>query len=188
MLAVLTVIGGLDTRPRLGGLVQHEELGTGTIANIESKSKVVVLFHGRKSTKLCILGCIKPVSTVSSQPLLPDLPRIYSFVCLLFFVDLSFACSLFVVLVCCSFVYHSLLFVISFVCCSLLLFFFVVVCLLFFVVCVDESRVIKRPGIINYVIDVQLMWAGCRDGTANICPLYAYLPASQPSLIPRSFK
>ena len=70
MLAVLTVIGGLDTRPRLGGLVQHEELGTGTIANIESKSKVVVLFHGRKSTKLCILGCIKPVSAISSLPYL----------------------------------------------------------------------------------------------------------------------
>ena len=64
VLAVLTVIGGLDSRPRLGGLVQHEEMGTGTIAKIESKSKVVVLFHGRKTAKLCTLSSVKPVSLV----------------------------------------------------------------------------------------------------------------------------
>ena len=63
VLAVLMVIGGLDTRPRLGGLVQHEELGNGTIAKIEARSKVVVLFHGCKSAKLCTLGSIRPVST-----------------------------------------------------------------------------------------------------------------------------
>ena len=62
VLAVLTVIGGLDTRPRLGGLVQHEELGVGTIARIESKGKVVVLFHGREVAKMCVLGILKPVS------------------------------------------------------------------------------------------------------------------------------
>ena len=67
MLAVLTVIGGLDTRPRLGGLVQHEELGAGTIAKIESKSKVVVLFHGRKSAKMCTLGFVKPVRIVDTR-------------------------------------------------------------------------------------------------------------------------
>ena len=66
VLAVLMVIGGLDTRPRLGGLVQHEELGNGTIAKIETRSKVVVLFHGRKSAKLCTLGTIRPVSTKCS--------------------------------------------------------------------------------------------------------------------------
>ena len=38
VLAVLTVIGGLDTRPCLGGFVQHDELGTGTITKVESKS------------------------------------------------------------------------------------------------------------------------------------------------------
>ena len=62
VLAVLMVIGGLDTRPRLGGLVQHEELGNGTIAKIEARSKVVVLFHGCKSAKLCTLSSIRPVS------------------------------------------------------------------------------------------------------------------------------
>ena len=64
VLAVLTVIGGLDTRPRLGGLVQHEELGMGTIAKIESKSKVVVLFHGMKTAKMCPLITIKPVRPI----------------------------------------------------------------------------------------------------------------------------
>ena len=65
VLAVLTVIGGLDTRPRLGGLVQHEELGTGTIAKVESKSKVVVLFHGMKTAKMCPLSSIKPVRPIT---------------------------------------------------------------------------------------------------------------------------
>ncbi len=62
MLAVLTVIGGLDTRPRLGGLVQHDEMGVGTIAKIENKGKMTVLFHGRKIAKTCSLGILKPVS------------------------------------------------------------------------------------------------------------------------------
>ncbi len=62
VLAVLTVIGGLDTRPRLGGLVQHDHLGVGTIAKIENKGKVTVVFHGRKAAKMCVLGVLKPVS------------------------------------------------------------------------------------------------------------------------------
>ena len=68
VLAVLSVIGGLDTRPRLGGLVKHEDLGVGTIAKIENKGKVVVLFHGRKAAKLCVLGILKPVSFLAIVP------------------------------------------------------------------------------------------------------------------------
>ena len=34
-MAVLSVIGGLDDRPRIGGLVQHDELGMGTITKIK---------------------------------------------------------------------------------------------------------------------------------------------------------
>ena len=56
------MIGGWDTRPRLGGLVQHQELGVGTIVKVHSKSKVLVFFHGRKAAKLCPLGLLKPVS------------------------------------------------------------------------------------------------------------------------------
>lgn len=59
---MLTVIGGLDTRPRLGGLVQHKDLGVGTIAKIENKGRVLVLFHSRKAAKTCVLGILKPVS------------------------------------------------------------------------------------------------------------------------------
>ena len=62
VLAILMVIGGLDTRPRLGGLVQHEELGPGTVVKIEAKSKVIVLFHGRKANKSCNIGAVKAVS------------------------------------------------------------------------------------------------------------------------------
>jgi E3 ubiquitin-protein ligase HERC2 len=61
VLAVLTVIGGLDTRPRLGGLVQHGDLGVGTIAKIENRGRVLILFHGRKAAKTCVLGILKPV-------------------------------------------------------------------------------------------------------------------------------
>ena len=61
MLAILTSIGGWDTRPRLGGLVHHEEMGPGTVVNIETKSKVVVLFHGRKAVKSCHIGTVKAV-------------------------------------------------------------------------------------------------------------------------------
>ena len=64
VLAILMVIGGLDTRPRLGGLVHHEELGPGTVAKIETKSKVVVLFHGRKAIKSCNIGAVKVVSCI----------------------------------------------------------------------------------------------------------------------------
>ena len=62
------VIGGLDTRPRLGGLVHHEELGPGTVAKIEAKSKVVVLFHGRKAIKSCNIGAIKAVRGRARRP------------------------------------------------------------------------------------------------------------------------
>ena len=62
VLAILMAIGGLDTRPRLGGLVHHEELGSGTVVKIEAKSKVVVLFHGRKAVKSCNIGAVKAVS------------------------------------------------------------------------------------------------------------------------------
>ena len=62
VLAVLMVIGGLDTRPRLGGIVHHEDLGPGTVAKIQAKAKVVVLFHGRKAIKSCNIGTVRAVS------------------------------------------------------------------------------------------------------------------------------
>ena len=74
--------------------------------------------------------------------------------------------------------------VLSFVCCLL---FFVVCCSLLFVLTIihRSKRVVKRPGIINYVIDVRLMWAGrthVRDGTANVYTLFTKTFLHTPSL------
>lgn len=45
VMAALAVIGGVDERPRLGGLVQHEDYGQGTVARIMPNGKVTVQFH-----------------------------------------------------------------------------------------------------------------------------------------------
>ena len=63
-MAVLSVIGGLDDRPRIGGLVQHDELGMGTITKIKNKNNVVVLFYGGRSAKLCSLSSLETVKLV----------------------------------------------------------------------------------------------------------------------------
>ena len=65
-LAVLAVIGGMDDRPRIGGLVQHHELGVGTITLVPTRSKVVINFHGRKETKLCSLHALELVSSLQT--------------------------------------------------------------------------------------------------------------------------
>ena len=62
---MLTVIGGLDDRPRIGGLVQHDELGSGTITKIPNRNRAVVLFHGRNA-KLCPLTSLKTVSRIKA--------------------------------------------------------------------------------------------------------------------------
>lgn len=41
--------------------MQHADLGVGTIAKIENKGRVLVLFHGRKMAKTCVLGILKPL-------------------------------------------------------------------------------------------------------------------------------
>lgn len=45
VLACLAVIGGLDNRARLGGRVEHDDYGFGTIAKITSKGKIHVQFE-----------------------------------------------------------------------------------------------------------------------------------------------
>ena len=44
-MAALAVIGGVDGRPRLGGLVRHDDYGEGTVARIMPNGKVTVQFH-----------------------------------------------------------------------------------------------------------------------------------------------
>ena len=128
-----------------------------------------------------------------SQVSLAPRPTSYLFFCL--FVVLSFVC----LFVCCLFVlllFVCLLFICSsfvclFVClfdvlCCLFVVLFFVCSLLFVLTIINRSkRVVKRPGIINYVIDIRLMWAGrthIGDGTANICTLFAITFLHTPSL------
>ena len=44
VMAALTLIGGIDDRPRLGGRVSHENFGKGTIAKITPKGKIHIQF------------------------------------------------------------------------------------------------------------------------------------------------
>ena len=61
VMAVLAMIGGLDNRPRLGGLVKHERLGVGTISKITPKGKIHVQFHDY-SAQICRITELTPVS------------------------------------------------------------------------------------------------------------------------------
>ncbi|KAI8508669.1 E3 ubiquitin-protein ligase herc2, partial [Branchiostoma belcheri] len=56
VLAVLAVIGSVDSRVRLGGLVRHDEWGVGTVSGIRQNGKIVVQFHDLKAAKLCKLA------------------------------------------------------------------------------------------------------------------------------------
>lgn len=60
ILAVLAVIGGVDSRPRLGGLVNHEEFGVGTVSKITPNGKVLVQFsdEGPKPCRLTELTTV----------------------------------------------------------------------------------------------------------------------------------
>uniref|UniRef100_A0A2C9K806 HECT-type E3 ubiquitin transferase n=1 Tax=Biomphalaria glabrata TaxID=6526 RepID=A0A2C9K806_BIOGL len=55
MVAALAVIGGVDSRLRLGSCVRHEEYGLGTISKITSKGKLLVQFNSGKSS-ICRLS------------------------------------------------------------------------------------------------------------------------------------
>ena len=60
-MAVLAVIGGVDSRPRLGGLVQHKEWGLGTVCRIAPNGKVTVQCEGQQKAKICSISQVKPV-------------------------------------------------------------------------------------------------------------------------------
>ena len=63
VMAVLAVIGGVDSRPRLGGLVQHKEWGLGTVCRIAPNGKVTVQCVEHQKPKVCAISQVKPVST-----------------------------------------------------------------------------------------------------------------------------
>ena len=64
ILAVLAIIGGIDLRPRLGGVVQHDEFGQGTVTAVKNK-RVVVLFETHKPPKLCPCSQLNTVSVIN---------------------------------------------------------------------------------------------------------------------------
>ena len=55
VLATLSAIGGVDERPRLGGLVQHADWATCTIARIAANGKITVQPHDYGPMKSCRL-------------------------------------------------------------------------------------------------------------------------------------
>ncbi len=66
-MAALGVIGGVDTRPRLGGLVRHEEWGIGTLARIMPNGKVTVQFHEASQARIVRLADITSVCSILSN-------------------------------------------------------------------------------------------------------------------------
>ena len=64
-LATLAVIGGVDKRLRLGGQVQHEEFGLGTVAKIATSGKILVQAHdGLGGVRQCRIGELEVVSMI----------------------------------------------------------------------------------------------------------------------------
>jgi len=62
--ASLLLIGGVDSRLRLGGRVCHEVLGTGTVASIAASGKIAVQFDGIRKMKTCHMQDLRPVSQI----------------------------------------------------------------------------------------------------------------------------
>ncbi|XP_077868707.1 E3 ubiquitin-protein ligase HERC2-like [Saccoglossus kowalevskii] len=65
VMAILAVIGGIDARPRLGGLVRHKEWGLGTIARIAASGKLTVQCDGQRTMKMCRLKALNPVPVIN---------------------------------------------------------------------------------------------------------------------------
>ena len=67
--AALWLIGGVDSRLRLGGCVHHEEFGRGTVASIAASGKIVVQFDGIRNMKTCHVQDLRPVSNITVSAL-----------------------------------------------------------------------------------------------------------------------
>jgi hypothetical protein len=60
-MAVLIVIGGVDTNVHLGGLVEHSDYGRGTVASVSTNGKITVQFDNILELKTCRLPDLKVV-------------------------------------------------------------------------------------------------------------------------------
>ncbi|XP_049689999.1 E3 ubiquitin-protein ligase HERC2 isoform X4 [Accipiter gentilis] len=65
LMAVLAVIGGIDSRLRLGGQVVHDEFGEGTVTRITPKGKITVQFYDMRMCRVCPLNQLKPLPVVA---------------------------------------------------------------------------------------------------------------------------
>ncbi|KAM9593553.1 E3 ubiquitin-protein ligase HERC2 isoform 4-T5 [Morphnus guianensis] len=65
LMAVLAVIGGIDSRLRLGGQVVHDEFGEGTVTRITPKGKITVQFYDMRTCRVCPLNQLKPLPVVA---------------------------------------------------------------------------------------------------------------------------
>ncbi|XP_064294379.1 E3 ubiquitin-protein ligase HERC2 isoform X5 [Phalacrocorax carbo] len=65
LMAVLAVIGGIDSRLRLGGQVIHDEFGEGTVTRITPKGKITVQFYDMRTCRVCPLNQLKPLPVVA---------------------------------------------------------------------------------------------------------------------------
>ncbi|MBN3299656.1 HERC2 ligase, partial [Amia calva] len=65
LMAVLAVIGGIDSRLRLGGQVIHEEYGEGTVTRITPKGRITVQFHEMRTCRVCPLSQLRPLPVVA---------------------------------------------------------------------------------------------------------------------------
>ncbi|GFN81530.1 E3 ubiquitin-protein ligase herc2-like, partial [Plakobranchus ocellatus] len=64
MMAALAVIGGVDSRLRLGSFVRHEEHGRGTVCRITAKGKLQVQFCNSGKAVLCRLSELVGISLI----------------------------------------------------------------------------------------------------------------------------
>ena len=65
VLATLALVGGVDERPRLGGLVQHTDWGLCTVARIAINGKITVQPHDFGPRKICRLHELEVVRNIS---------------------------------------------------------------------------------------------------------------------------
>uniref|UniRef100_A0A8C0VK07 E3 ubiquitin-protein ligase HERC2 n=1 Tax=Cyanistes caeruleus TaxID=156563 RepID=A0A8C0VK07_CYACU len=64
LMAVLAVIGGIDSRLRLGGQVVHDEFGEGTVTRITPKGKITVQFYDMRTQYTQCSECISKMLPV----------------------------------------------------------------------------------------------------------------------------
>ena len=66
IMAALAVIGGVDSRPRLGGMVHHNDHGVGTVSRIAANGKITMQCQGSNEVHTCSISHLNSVRTLKS--------------------------------------------------------------------------------------------------------------------------